>query len=531
MDLVHRLRGMFVIAVYDRLKDDVYLIRDHFGIKPLYYADRDGWFVFASEIRSILASGVVRPEVDPQSLWYYLTFQYVPDPGTMLRGIRKLAPAHYLRLHAGKVDLHRYWKYEFHPDPTVPFPELVNAVKDRLRESVRLHTMSDVPIGAYLSSGVDSGAIVTLLRERGQIDTFSVGFADSAGEADETVLAGITARALGTRHHEVHVTARRYQETWPRIIASQEDVIGDPSAPALYFLAEAAKPHVKVVLSGEGADELFGGYPIYGEPNSLRVFDYLPGHVRSTLGTVARFLPPGIKGQGFLERGSLPVRQRYLGNARIFSEKEKGAFVTASPGAQGWGNPLDLVAPYYEATEHVDDITGMQTVDGCTWLPGDILMKADKMAMAHSVELRVPFLDIEVFKTAAVIPARYRVANGTTKYALRQALKGILPSSLADRPKRGFPVPIGHWLSHDMRDFARDVINSSRSELLDRKYIRELLDGEGRPVRNRDRKIWTILTFILWHREFIEQAWQFTGPGSADTFTVFGDAVAVAGGM
>ena len=170
-------------------------------------------------------------------------------------------------------------------------------------------------------------------------------------------------------------------------------------------------------------------------------------------------------------------------------------------------------------------------VDGCIWLPGDILMKADKMAMAHSVELRVPFLDIEVFKTAAVIPARYRVANGTTKYALRQALKGILPSSLADRPKRGFPVPIGHWLSHDMRDFARDVINSSRSELLDRKYIRELLGGEGRPVRNRDRKIWTILTFILWYREFIEQGWQFTGPGSADTFTVFGDAVAVAGGM
>lgn len=505
MDFVHRLRGMFAVAVYDRRREDLYLVRDHFGIKPLYYAQADGRLLFASEVRSILASGTVRPAVDPQSLWHYLSFQYVPDPATMFRGISKLAPAHYLHWHDGAIRTVRYWRYEFRPDPSIPLPEVAQAVREGLRESVNRHTASDVPLGAYLSSGIDSSAVVALLRERGPLDTFSVGFSGDHGQVNELAQAEATARLLDTRHHPVWVSARRYQECWPRIVASQEDPIADPSAPALYFLAEAAKPHVTVVLSGEGADELFGGYPIYAEPHALRAFEHLSDPMRRALGDAARHLPAGMKGRGFLERGSLPLRRRYLGNAKMFSEEEKRVLMREAAPATGWESSHDLLAPLYDATEGMDDVTRMQTVDGHTWLPGDILMKADKMAMAHSVELRVPFLDREVFRIASAIPASYRISHGTTKYVLRQALKGILPPHLVNRPKLGFPVPIRHWLRHEMRDFAYDVIRSSSGEFLDRGYLEQLLGKASRHVVNRDRKLWTVLTFLLWHREFIEQ--------------------------
>ncbi|MDA8194132.1 MAG: asparagine synthase (glutamine-hydrolyzing) [Thermaerobacter sp.] len=503
--LTARLRGMFALALVDRATETLYLVRDHFGIKPLYYSQSGGGLWFASEIKSLLASGRVKPELDLSSLWNYLSFQYVPEPGTMFAGIQKLPPAHYLAFRRGTASLTRYWQAAFRPDDRWTLPDLALAIEERLRDSVRRHMVSDVPRGAYLSSGIDSSAVVALLREREPVDTFSIGFSGRHGEINELSLAAQTAQQLGTRHHEVIVTAERYQAELPRIIRAQEDPIADPSAPALYFLAEEARRYVTVVLSGEGADELFAGYPIYHEPYALRPFAWLPAGMRAAVGRWALRLPPGLKGRGYLERGAEPLEHRFIGNAKMFSDPEKRALLTPAATARATPAAWELTAPYWAPTTGLDPVTRMQTVDCHTWLPGDILMKADKMSMAHSLELRVPFLDVQVFELAATVPERYKVAGGTTKYALREALRPLLPEPLASRPKLGFPIPIRRWIGHEMREFVRDQFASADVLYFNRAMLRDILEAEGPTVINRDRKLWTILVFLLWHRAFLEQ--------------------------
>lgn len=501
--LSRKLRGMFAIAIMDRAQGTLYLLRDHFGIKPLYYAMTPAGVLFASEIKGLLASGLIRPEVDLSSLWHYLSFQYVPDPGTMLQGVHKVPPGHFLAIKDGQASLTRYWSVEFKPRPDWSLPELKETIYTTLKDSVRYHMMSDVPRGAYLSSGIDSSAVVAFLREHQVLDTFSIGFAGKHGEINELTAARDTARHLDTRHHEVLVTAEEYLAALPHIVRSQEDPIADPSAPALYFLAQEARRHVTVVLSGEGADELFAGYPIYHEAYALRPFDVLPPVVRGKVGQWAEKLPTGMKGRGYLTRGSLPLEHRFIGNAKMYSESEKIALL--NPDALVTEDPVwTMTAPYYEATRHLDPVSRMQTVDCNTWLPGDILMKADKMSMAHSLELRVPFLDVTVFELAASIPARYKVANGTTKYALREALRPLLPKAVAERPKLGFPIPIRHWLQHEMRDFVWDLMRSADLPYFKPNTIESILNANQKSLVNHDRKLWTLMIFTLWHQQFVK---------------------------
>lgn len=505
IDGVSRLRGMFALAIRDERQDRLYLARDHFGIKPLYYARVGETLLFASEIRSLLASGHLRPSLDAQAVWHYFTFQYVPDPLTMFSGIYRLPPAHYLLFQNGALSLHRYWQLAFHPEASRSFASLAQTaetIQETLRDSVRRHMVSDVPRGAYLSSGIDSSLVVALMREREDVRTFSIGFSGNHREVNELAAARRIAQALGTEHHEVEVAPREYQDLFPRIVAAQEEPIADPSAPALYFLAREARRHVTVILSGEGSDELFGGYPIYREPGALRPFEWMPAGLRGMVGRVAEALPPGMKGRGYLERGARLLERRFIGNARMFTDDEKRGFLRIAD-VDGIQDPYSVTDPHYAASARLDAVARMQTVDCHTWLPGDILMKADKMSMAHSLELRVPFLDVAVFEVAARLPVEFRVGRGTTKLALREAARGLLPDEVVTRPKLGFPIPVREWIAADLHDFIRDVFHTVRPAVLDTTYFEGLLNDTDTFVWNRHRKIWTALTFLVWYQAYL----------------------------
>lgn len=504
IDCLNRLRGMFAVAIYDCNSSTMYIGRDYFGIKPLFYTESAETLAFASEIKSLLVDNLVKPEVNPQSLWDYMTFQYVPDPATMLQGVHKLPPAHYLSFADGKSSLHRYWAPEFRPDHNKSFEYFTTGIEDKLQQSVDLHLSGEVPRGALLSSGIDSSAIAALVAKREKLDTFSIGFEGSREGMNELDLACDTAKQLGTTHHGIELSAREYQDQVPTAVFYQDDPVADPSAIGLYFVSELASSHVTTILSGEGADEIFGGYPIYHEPKSLEIFDRLSPAVRRTMGRFADNLPEKMKGRSFLKRGSTPLERRFVGNAKIWTDDLKHEILTAVSSLSvkaSWRVTDDI----YQSMSGIDDITRMQMIDLLTWMPGDILMKADKMTMAHSVELRVPFLDKDLFEFAATVPTKYRIHGQVTKYALRQAVKNLLPSTIYNRPKLGFPVPLRDWLRGDMANFAWDVMQTGQfTDYVHQSYVTRLFEEHRKGYRDHAREIWTLLTFALWHQIFVE---------------------------
>lgn len=509
VEFVTQLRGMFAIALWDDTIDRLLLVRDLFGIKPLYYAPGEHFLAFGSEIKSLLKIPDVSRAIDREAFWNYLTFQYVPEPLTMFEGVKKLPPAHYLICEQGEWSIHRYDQLDFQEED-LPISYFVEGTMDVLRNSVQVHMNSDVPRGAFLSSGVDSSAIVALLKELEDVQTFTVGF-EGAGGQSELEYARETARVLGTTHRETLISAKRYWETLPRLVYHQDEPLADPSAIALYFVAELASEYVTVVLSGEGADEIFGGYTIYREPLSLRWFEQMPNSMRRTLGELAEFLPYGMKGRGFLLRGSKTLEERFFGNAFLFSEKDKQAFVHIDPEREGIRRSTDITRVFYEQAATQNPVTRMQHLDLHTWLPGDILMKADKMTMANSLELRVPFLDKEVFKFASQIPASYRLLNGTTKNVLREAVRSILPQAVAERKKLGFPVPLRKWLREDFYLPVRELIaNSPLDDLFDKEHVLHLLEEHRAGTRDNARKVWAIVVFLLWHETFLANIHEFT---------------------
>jgi asparagine synthase (glutamine-hydrolysing) len=504
-DCVKELRGMFAFAILDTRNQQLFAARDYFGIKPFYYVDTGEHIAFGSEIKSLLQVPGVKREVNLQSVWNYLTFQYVPEPDTMFQQIKKLPPAHRMIVKDGNITIDRYWEAAFHPDESKPLSYFVEGTRELLKESVKVHMNSDVPRGAFLSSGVDSSSVVALLRKMEQVKTFTVGF-EGAGGLSEIEYARETARILGTEHRDVIISADTYLDHLSKLAYYQDEPVADPSAIALYFVAELASRYITVVLSGEGADEIFGGYTIYREPLSLRMFDYIPPSMRRSLGSFAQYLPEGMKGRSFFMRGSKPVQERFVGNAYIFTDDAKREFVKINPDVAGFMKPFDITGQYYKRVEGYDDVTKMQYVDIHTWLAGDILMKADKMTMANSLELRVPFLDREVFEFAATIPMKYRLMNNTTKFVLREAVKDILPQEVSSRKKLGFPVPMRKWLRNEFYEWARQVIESSQTDyLFDKNYVLKLLADHKAEVRDNSRKVWTILMFMLWHQIYIEQ--------------------------
>ncbi|MDQ1730010.1 MAG: hypothetical protein QOK10_169 [Pseudonocardiales bacterium] len=505
-EIVTHLRGMFSFLIWDSQDRVLFGARDWFGIKPLYtYSDERGSF-FSSEKKTLLsvAAPGVSQQVDTQALQHYLTLQYVPEPASMHKAITRIDSGTCFTVRPGEQPITRRY---FNPDfPIKPVPEpdkLYHEIAEALRDSVAKHMRSDFTVGAFLSGGIDSTAIAALAREHNpKLLTFTTGFErEGFSEID---VAAESAAAIGVEHITKVVTPQEMMDTLPLIIWYLDDPVADPALVPLYFIAREARKHVKVVLSGEGADELFGGYTIYREPISLRHLAAAPDPVKKLLAALSTRLPEGMRGKDLLRRSSIGIEERYYGNARIFRDDElraNGLLKTYSPNV----SYTDVTAPYYAASRHLDDSTRMQYIDLFTWLRGDILVKADKMTMANSLELRVPFLDTEVFEVAKGIPVDQKITKETTKYALRRALAEIVPPHVLNRAKLGFPVPTRPWLKDVMYDWAHQTITEAGTgHLIDTGAALRLLEAHRAGPHDYSRKLWTLLVFMIWHGIFVE---------------------------
>jgi asparagine synthase (glutamine-hydrolysing) len=511
---VHRLRGMFAFVVWDQQRQTLFGARDHFGIKPFYYTHDRHKLLFASEIKSLLVVPGVERAVNQESLLQYLTFQYVPQPETMFRGIHKLPHGHSFTIgRDGVLRIRQYWDPQFTAEDR-SMDDFIEELRERLRDSVEHHMQSDVKRGCFLSSGIDSTAIAAYMRQREPIKTFSVGF---EGPNNEAIISADTALQLGTEHHAKMISERDFFDVLPAAIWHQDEPVADPSAIALYHVAQLAKKHVTVVLSGEGADELFGGYRIYREPSALRALSWLPESLKMRLHRLIEATPASFYGRNYLLRATTPIEQRFLGNAKIFSEDTKAQLLSGDWRKQiAYREPFELVAPFYEKTRNWDPVTRMQYIDLHFWMPGDILMKADKMTMAHSLELRVPFLDKELFELVRKIPANYRIADGTTKAIFRRAMNGIVPENILQRPKLGFPVPLGEWLKGARAEQLLETIKGSGVDSYFsmqevERLVRQHRDGQV----DVSRKLWVLYVFALWHDTFLASDRWLTEPTPA----------------
>ncbi|PLR67148.1 asparagine synthase (glutamine-hydrolyzing) [Bacillus sp. UMB0893] len=506
-ETARKLRGMFAFVIWDKLEERLYGARDHFGIKPFFYSEQLDITYFASEKKSMLKA--IEDELDIHSFQHFLSFQYVPEPNTITKSIKKLSPGHYFTQKPGeRMKIFSYWEPQFKPS-NIENSKLIKEIQDTLIDSVNVHMRSDVPIGAFLSGGIDSSFIVSIAKEvNPKIKTFSVGF-ETKGYS-EIDIAKETAHHLDVENISYLISPEEFMNNLPKIIWHMDDPLADPAAVPLYFLAREARKHVKVALSGEGADELFGGYNIYREPQSLQMFTYIPSPIKALLKVVASRIPDGVRGKSLIERGVTPLNKRYIGNANIFNEKEKKHLLVQYLSNAENEKVTDLL---YANSLSYDDVTKMQNIDIQTWLKGDILLKADKMSMANSLEVRVPFLDKKVFSAASKLTSSQKIKNGQTKFLLREAAKGIVPQHVWNRKKLGFPVPIRHWLKNEMYDWALQLINDSQTDsLFNKEEIYKLLADHVIEKRDNSRKLWSIFTFMIWHQIYIERVYQFDNP-------------------
>ncbi len=502
-DVVRKLRGMYAFAVWDTWKRQLFCARDPFGIKPFYYLAGEE-FRFASERKALARPGELT-ELDPDAFRRYLAFQYVPAPATMTPPVRVLPPGHAMIVRPGRgIKTYRYWRAELHTvgGPSVDTPTMI---LDVMRDSVGLHQRSDVPLGAFLSGGIDSAAICALAAEyRPGMLTFTAGFERQGySEIDR---AQETAAALGVKSIPCVITAEEFFTHLPRIIWHLDDPMADAAAVPLWFVAREASRHVKVVLSGEGSDELFGGYAVYHQPGLVRAGERLPDWGKAPLHKAAAMLPAGVKGKGLLGRTATPLRRRYIGNAHVFVDGQ--ADLVARPSR---ATAYDVTDPVYQqaAEAGLDDVSTMQLVDINTWLPGDILVKADRMSMAHGLELRSPFLDREVMTVAARLSREEKTAGGTTKFALREAMGEVLPQAVAERAKLGFPVPVGEWLAGEWFGYAAEVLTEAQTgQWIDREAALALLHRyrAGEPDVNW-RQLWILIVFSIWHQIYVERVY------------------------
>ncbi len=505
-----RLRGMFAFALWDTKTSELFCARDPFGIKPLFMATGSAGTAVASEKKCLLglAAEIGFDEgLDVRAVQHYTVLQYVPEPETLHRGVRRLESGSYAVIKPGQPPkVSRYFVPKFSAAAFVPNGEQAryDEITAVLEDSVAKHMRADVTVGAFLSGGIDSTAIAALaIRHNPRLITFTTGFErEGFSEVDVAVAS---AEAIGARHVAKVVTQAEFVAALPEIVWYLDEPVADPALVPLFFIAREARKHVKVVLSGEGADELFGGYTIYREPLSLKPFDYLPRPVRKSLGRASKPLPEGMRGKSLLHRGSLTLEERYYGNARSFSDEQLRAVL---PGFDPAWTHTDVTGPIYAESAGWDPVARMQHIDLFTWLRGDILVKADKMTMANSLELRVPFLDPEVFAVASRLPYDQKITRTTTKYALRRALEPIVPPHVLNRAKLGFPVPIRHWLrSGELMDWAYGMIDASQAgHLVDIAAVRAMLDAHRAGEGDHSRRLWTVLIFMLWHAIFVEQS-------------------------
>ncbi|MGI6216798.1 MAG: asparagine synthase (glutamine-hydrolyzing) [Coriobacteriales bacterium] len=501
-DMVHHLRGMFAFVIWDDVNKRLFGARDFFGIKPFYYAEVDGGIIYASEIKAILKHPLYHKEFNEAALDEYLSFQYSVLPETMFKGIYRLEPGRYMVYENGKLTITRYFNPLPTPESGRTFEETVEEIKQTMHESVQAHMIADVEVGSLLSSGIDSSYIAALYPGD---KTYTVGFETADNKYNEISYAMDTAKELGKSNTHRIISPTDYWDSIPLVMYYMDEPLADPSAVALFFLDKMVAEDVKVVLSGEGADEFFGGYNIYHEPLSLEGYQKMPKSLRKGLAGIANAIPGHWRGKSFLNRGAKDLSERFIGNANIFSVKERNRILKKVSNST---TPQDITKPHYSQVSDKDPVAQMQYIDDNFWLPGDILLKADKMSMAHSLESRVPFLDMKVFSLSRTLPLEHRLNGFTTKYALRTAANEVLPEKVAGKKKLGFPVPMRVWLKQD--EYYNRVRLLFEGETA-RKFFRteelvRLLDDHRDGKADNSRKIWTVYVFLIWYDVFFNEA-------------------------
>ncbi|HVM61580.1 MAG TPA: asparagine synthase (glutamine-hydrolyzing) [Verrucomicrobiae bacterium] len=512
---VEQLRGMFAYAIWDTRRRRLFVARDRVGIKPLYYCDDGRTLWFASELKAIVADSSVRREVNVAAIRRFLAFNYLPGEETLLQGIRKLLPGHYLVADASGVTTRRYWDLRF-PErrSAISFDDSVHQLRDLLGATVRDHMIADVPVGILLSGGVDSSAIATLAVQATDkpVQTFTVGF-DGAEVVDERPFARIVADKLGTDHYDISITAEDFWSFLPAYVWHMEDPVCEPPAVALYYVSKLARQHVKVLLSGEGGDEAFAGYPNY--PNMLKL-----DRIRSTLGPLAR--PVGTmaaragvwlvneRAHRYGNALGRPLADCYYsrtsGPTAFFQQQANEFFTPEFLNVSRSVAPAEEIARLLKPAENCGLLDQMLYIDTKTWLPDDLLVKADKMTMATSVELRVPLLDHVVMEFAASLPPDFKVGEGDTKRVLKATFGQLLPPEVLTRKKAGFPVPYGAWLRNGLKSQVKDILLSSRAAsrgYFQKGEIRRLLQADSKSNRF-GKEIFSLLVLELWHQAFLD---------------------------
>ncbi|MBR6558130.1 MAG: asparagine synthase (glutamine-hydrolyzing) [Clostridia bacterium] len=497
-DIVKRLRGMFAFVIWDKNKRELFGARDHFGIKPFYYTRLGDDILFGSEIKSFLEHPSFEKRVNPRALRSYLTFQYPATEETFFEGVFRLPAAHsFVMPIGGEMKIERYWDVDFKSEvDKVSFDECRDIIDSAVHESVAAHRISDVKVGSFLSGGVDSSYITAVLMPN---ETFSVGFAeDKFNETDEA--SELSAR-IGVKNYKHLLTPDECFDAFSDIQYHMDEPQSNPSSVPLYFLAKLAAEHVTVVLSGEGADEIFAGYEWYDETRTMKKYKRLPAFLRRWAAGVARKLPY-FRGREFIIKCSGRPEDYFIGQALVFPEKEAAEVLTEK--YRAGQTPKDITAPIYRRVSDKDELIKKQYLDLNLWLPGDILLKADKMSMAHSLELRVPYLDKKIMEMAEGVPSEYKINGIDTKYVFRVAANKTLPDEWAHRKKKGFPVPIRLWLREEKyRNIVAEHFEAEwAGEFFNREKIMTLLDDHYAGRANNQRKIWTVFTFLVWYKRF-----------------------------
>lgn len=490
--ILNKLRGMFSFVIYDIKTKELFGARDFFGIKPFYYYIDDDVFMFGSEIKSFLGNPNFKKEFNKEMLPLYLSFQYSALENSFFKNVYKLKPGCYFKYRDGKFKLEKYYNLELEPYEDRSFDDFKDGIRDLLNDSVEAHKVSDVEVGSFLSSGVDSSLIATISSVN---KTFTVGWDNN--NYSEIDYAKDLSKKIKVKNISKKISKSEYFEKFPMIQYYMDEPLADPSAIALYFVAEIASKHVKVCLSGEGADEIFGGYNIYQEPFTVSWYYKIPFPIRKFIGVLATPFR-NHSGFNFLIRRGKKIEDRYIGNAFIFDTYEIDKVLNYKSNKKY----TDLTKPYYKHCKNYDDVMKMQYIDFNFWLVGDILLKADKMSMANSLEVRVPYLDRVLVDYARHLPTQYKVNEKVTKYAFREVAKEVLDKKVANKKKLGFPVPIRVWLrEEDTYNLVKNTFLEG-SEFFNTKYLIKLLDDHKNEKRDNSRKIWTIYTFLVWYKQY-----------------------------
>ncbi|MEI6316500.1 MAG: asparagine synthase (glutamine-hydrolyzing) [bacterium] len=496
-ELLQKLRGMFSFVIWDTKNKKLFAARDYFGIKPLYYAPMGETFMFGSEIKGFLKHPDFKKELREEKLSEYLTFSCISGADTFFKNVYKLLPGHFLEYENSELKITRYFTPEFAITHDKSMEGFSNEISKEFTGSVQAHEIADVEVGCFLSSGVDSSYVAREVSKTRRLRTYTIGFEDKKYDESDDVIT--YAKEIGVENKRTLVSSEDYFANVGNVQYHLDEPLANPSANLLYFVSKLAAEDVKVVLSGEGADEMFGGYNVYKEPIMMATYRKIPKFIRRIFAECAKILPD-FKGKNMLIRGAGSVRDWYIGNSNIYSESEKKKVLKTYQKF----DPQFLTSPFYDKVANQDEVSQMQYVDIHFWMVQEILLKADKMSMAHSLELRVPFLDKEIWNLSRTIPVEFKVNKDNTKLALRKAAGRDMNATNANRTKMAFPLPLPEWLRED-RYFEKVTsyfTNDIAGKYFDQNELMNILNEHKNGGRNNARRIWTVFTFLVWYEEY-----------------------------